>query len=415
MKCTLHPTLIKSLTFSIMTSTATIYRVTEKDWVPGPAQYHVPGDFGNGLKYSIGHRQTSKSARGPGYENIPTTIGEGLKYSLSSRPKDQNKFVTPAPTYVPPSIGTGAPSSSFHQRTGGSARSVSPGPKYDVRPPNGGHQYTLKARRFWDEDGKPYSPGPGGYNPEYENVLPSPRRTQILNVIKRKEGNDTPGPKYEIDRSLASQPASFHQRIDMKKKDWVPGPGKYEPEKHQGTESPSYSPSYSLRSRIDTPQDVIKAPYQAVPSKIGEGLKYSLSSRPKDPKRQATPGPNYQPPKFGSDAIKCSLSSKYDRKRDSSTPGPGQYKVEVPNEGRKWTMKARNFKDGQKNVGPGSGAYMPNYEKVLPSARKSTILERFHQKKETPGPGYYDLGSTFSQPKITIGRKENLAVRPGVG
>ena len=78
-------------------------------------------------------------------------------------------------------------------------------------------------------------------------------------------------------------------------------------------------------------------------------------------------------------------------------------------------MKARNFKDGTKNVGPGSGAYLPDYDKVLPSARKSTILNRFDQKKETPGPGYYYLRSTFSTPKITIGNKEKLAVRPGVG
>lgn len=401
-----------------MTSTATIYRVTEKDWVPGPGKYQVPGDFGGGHKYTIGHRQTSKSARGPGYENIPTTIGEGLKYSLSSRHKDGKTFVTPAGTYIPPALGAGAPASTLHQRTTArSARSVSPGPKYDVRPPNGGHQYTLKARRFFDDEGKPYSPGPGKYMPEYDNVLASPRKIQIGNVIRRKEGSDTPGPKYEIDRSLASQPASFHARIDMKTKDWVPGPGKYEPEKHQGRETPDCSPSYSMRSRIDGSQDVIKAPYQMVPSTIGEGLKYSLSSRPKDLKKPTTPGPNYNPPKFGSDATKCSLSSRYERKRDISKepPGPGQYKVEMPNEGRKWTMKARNFKDGTKNIGPGSGAYMPNYDKVLPSARKSTILERFHQKKQVQGPGYYDLGSTFSPPKITIGHRETLAVRPGVG
>lgn len=394
-----------------MTSTETIYRVTEKDFVPGPAQYSPPSDFGNGRKYTIGHRIGSKSSRGPGYENIPTTIGEGHKYSLGTKPKELSQFVTPGPTFVPPKFGTGAPASTLHQRSVQSARSISPGPKYDNRLPSRGHQFTLKARRFQDEE-KVVSPGPGVYKPEYDNVLPSPRKTQIGNVIRTKDGNSNPGPgKYDIDRNLINHPASFHSRIDMKKKDWVPGPGKYEPEKHYQRDTPAYS----LRSRINTPTDVIRAPYQQIPSKIGEGYKYSLGCKPNELKGFVTPGPNYQPPKFGSDSIKCSLSSRHERKRDISKepPGPGQYQIEPPNDGRKWTMKARNFRDTEKHDGPGSGAYMPNYERVLPSVRRNQILERITPKKEAPGPGYYDLGSTFSGPKITIGRKESLAVRPG--
>ncbi|OHS97783.1 hypothetical protein TRFO_09192 [Tritrichomonas foetus] len=394
-----------------MTSTATIYRVTEKDWVPGPDKYQVPSDFGNNArKYTIGHRYGSKSSRGPGYENLPTTIGTGHKYSLSSRHQQGKQFITPAPDYHPPPIGVGAPASSFHQRLTPRERGGTPGPNY-APTFSGGKQWTMKARRFIDEE-KPCSPGPGKYGPQYENVLPAPRKIQIGNVINRKVENNNPGPgQYPIDRSLINQPASFHQRIDQKKQDWVPGPAKYEPEKHY----PKEGPQYSLRSRIDTPKDVIRAPYQALKSTVGDGLKYSLSYRPKDLAKPVTPGPAYVPPPFGSDATKCSLTSRRDTKKPAPGPGPGAYDVNQPNSGRKWSMKGRNFLPDRKDAGPGVGKYNPDYDKVLPSPRRNQILERPKERNTVSGPGYYDLGSTFSPPKITIGQKEKLAVRPGVG
>ena len=398
-----------------MTSTATILRVTEKDFVPGPDKYKVPEDFGNNShKYTIGHRYPSKETRGPGYENIGTTIGQAPRYSLSSRHEPGKKFVPPGPNYVPPQFGSDAPASTFHMRLNTSHENVvSPGPgKYDTSTKGGGRHWTMKARKFID-DAAPIGPGPGGYHPDYDAVLPSARKTQIGNVIHRKDETPGPGPgKYEVDRTLANHPASFHLRIEEKRRDWVPGPGKYEPEKHYTRDSPQYS----LRSRIYAPEFTNKAGYENIPSSIGTGLKYSLSSRHAELAKPVTPGPNYMPPAFGSDAIKCSLSSRRAERRPPPGPGPGQYKIEAPNDAKKWTMKARNFPPDAKNDGPGVGKYMPNYERVLPSPRRNQILERFSEKKNQSTPGYYDIGSTIgSGPKITIGVKEKLRVTPGVG
>ena len=85
------------------------------------------------------------------------------------------------------------------------------------------------------------------------------------------------------------------------------------------------------------------------------------------------------------------------------------------NNGRKYTLKGRNFwPEEGKAVSPGP-AYMPEYENVLPSPRKITIREKIQEPKPKAAPGYYNLGTTVGDgPKITIGNKEKLAVRPGL-
>ncbi|OHT01621.1 hypothetical protein TRFO_07538 [Tritrichomonas foetus] len=398
-----------------MTSTATIFRVTEQDQVPGPGTYSVPSDIGNAQKFTIKGRYPDTRKTGPGYENLPTTIGEGHKYSLYSRPEDPKPKSSPGPNYIPPPIGADAPASSFHIRGSKKERNDSPGPKYNTRRRNDGLQYSIKGRNFI-EDARHDGPGPK-YVPNYDASLPSPRRTTIRDVIRHKDSNDNPGPgRYEIDRSLDSRPASFHARCGTERKNDNPGPGKYEPEKYWKKDTPSFS----LRSRHDIPDRSARAPYQKIPDTMGQGLKYSLTSRRDTRQREPPPGPSYMPPPFGSDGIKYSLTSRRDRKRDPSKEPPGpKYNINecnIDNCSRKYTIKGRNFScDEGKAFSPGP-AYKPEYGAVLPSPRRTQILEKVKDPKKPVGPGYYDLGSTMGQgPKITIGNKEKLAVRPGIG
>lgn len=408
-----------------MTSTATIFRVTEQDQTPGPDKYLIPSDIGQAQKFTIRNRFYDHQKRGPGYENIPTTIGEGKKWSLAGRPKDKDITPGPGPNYVPPGFGSDARSSSFHIRGSEKVRHDGPGPgRYDTSGMQSnnkgeGRHFTLKARKFINEE-RHDGPGPK-YNPNYEPTLPSSRKSTIYDVIRRKDSNDIPGPgKYDIDRSPQLGQVSFHQRTGSVKLNDNPGPGRYEPEKYNGGRQSS--PSYSLRSRIDIPDRSARAPYQKIPDEMGNnGPKYSLTSRRDVKAREVPPGPNYMPPPFGSDARKYSLaSSRRDRRRDPSKepPGPGQYDINGgrTNDGRKYSMKGRNFfPEEGKSSSPGP-AYLPDYNNVLPSARKITIRDRVPDPKAKVGPGYYDIGTTIGQgPKITIGNKEKLNVRPGLG
>lgn len=398
-----------------MTSTATIIYRTGRDQTPGPGTYMPPSDFGRAPQWTIKHKYPSKiNCNRAGYEMLPSSVGNGPKWSLSSRPKDRAVVATPGPNYMPPKLGSDAPASALHQRPVDKT-AVPDGPgagKYNTRPDNGGHKYTMKARKWADDEGKADGPGAGKYLPDYEKTMRTGPKTGIGIKPKERKVQPTPGPgQYEINRDPPQHPASFHIRQKDLKKDNFPGPGKYRTERNLGDDVPKYS----LRSRIDVKQEVIRAPYQKLPECFGDAPKWSLSIRPKDRSIEVTPGPNYVPPKLGSDAPASALHQKpLDKTAVPDGPGAGKYDTRPDMGGPKFTLKARQFPPDQGKVdGPGGGKYYPDYAKVLPGGGKRTILEKFPEKKRQPGPGYVDLGTTLKGPKYTIGRREPLGVLPG--
>jgi hypothetical protein len=78
-------------------------------------------------------------------------------------------------------------------------------------------------------------------------------------------------------------------------------------------------------------------------------------------------------------------------------------------------VKARNFPPGEGGfpAGPGPGRYLPDFQD-RPGMR--SIHGRIPAPKDKEAaPGYVDIGSTFGNgPKWTIGRKETLALGPGL-
>lgn len=294
---------------------------------------------------------------------------------------------------------------------------LGPGPgKYMTTKGLEGNKYSMKARQWPDDQGAPDGPGAGKYLPDYDKTMRTARKSAIGERPKEGKRPVTPGPgQYHIDRSPPNKAAAFHIKQREFKYDNLPGPGKYDTSTRIGAETPKYS----MRSRIDTSKEVIRAPYQKVPDHFGnEGPKWTMSSRPKTRDYVGAPGPNYMPPPFGRDGRKWTMQSV--KTRDvghgvlSPGPGTGKYNTRPSTAGPKYSMKARQWPNDQGGAdGPGGGKYYPDYNKVLPSEPKTQILEKFKEKQPETTPGYVDLGTTNKGPKWTIGRKEPLAVSPG--
>lgn len=171
----------------------------------------------------------------------------------------------------------------------------------------------------------------------------------------------------------------------------TPGPQAYLPSSKFGNESPKWT----IRNRIKTKENAQGGiGYQAIPSDMGTGHKYSFGIRPKDRALESSPGPSYVPPAFGHDAPKTTWHQRtMSKDLPPSTPGPLTYDDPTKKSSPKFTMKGRKFQRDEGIVdSPGPAAYMPNYSVVLPSARRNQIGSRSPEPKnkfQTPGP--YDV------------------------
>jgi hypothetical protein len=411
-----------------MASLTTVIRLTKSEQeTPGPGQYAVPPQFGKeGIHASMaGRRDAPQKIEGAPLQALPSSIGEGPKYTFHGRPQEKDRAPTPGPNYVPPRFGAEGPTSAFHgyvkQPKSNDGPGV-PGPgQYPIATTIGAGKnraWTVKARNFVVEEGSPAGPGPGKYMPTFKAVEPDKHVFQYRPRVEPKShGEDTPGPgQYPIKRNLAEGAMAFHGYMAEPKSTLnVPGP-KYDVPSSIGKDVPSYS----IRQKCEPPtQHLTKAPYQAIPSTIGETQKWSFQGRPLERVREPTPGPNYMPPAFGKEGPGSSFHGKIgpNKKKGAQVdPGPGEYPItgEI-GRGKKWTMKARQFPPGEngKPDGPGPGKYLPN-EQNRPGHRSihGKIPEPKDKEKR---PQYVNIGSTMGDgPKWTIGRKETLALGPGL-
>lgn len=393
-----------------MTSTVTIIHATSSATkTPGPGAYMPPSSFGNeSPRYSIKNRYPQKQYNTDGsYQAYPSTIGTGRKYSFGVRPKDLEKPVTPGPSYVPPAFGSDGQKSSFHAKQHSRKVESSPGPlTYEDATRSQSPRYSMKARQFPKNDGESCSPGPGKYLPDYDKVLPGTRKTAFTSRHPDPKRESTPGPYYVPYPNDAKQ-TSFHRKRYEPKPDQTPGP-KYDVQKSIGSDARKNS----IHLRIEQKQSLNTAPYQKVPDLFGNAPKYSFSIRPKNREIVTSPGPNYVPPAFGSDAHKSAFHSKAVERKNETSPGP--YTIPDESNGRKYSMKGRNFIKNEGSIsGPGPGKYLPNFDPTLPASPKTSIRMRLDSnKKPQQGPGYYLLPEP-SGPKITIGVKDGTTILPG--
>jgi hypothetical protein len=148
-----------------------------------------------------------------------------------------------------------------------------------------------------------------------------------------------------------------------------------------------------------------------------------MLGRPPEPNKQkSTPGPDYAPPDFGTDAPKKSLSSRPTPRGgvNSGSPGPGLYNTREPTTGGpKWTMKGRSFntRGDVGKEGPGPADYGPNYDAVLPTTGKGVSIgtkpKREYWVKKSNDVGYYAFPNDMGKGGITIGRRCEHGIMPG--
>lgn len=405
-----------------MTSLTTLVRVSPKKAVtPGPGQYVVPPKFGKeGTHPTLNPRREDKAlVRGPGYEAIPSTFGEGPKWTFHGRPEQRPPKDSPGPAYMPPKLGQEAPASGFHGYVANrKSYEQGPGPgQYVVPSTIGKTGWTFKERRFPPDEGTISGPGPGKYNPNFKAVMNGPQTMAYRPPVQVREKEDkTPGPgQYVIKRDLAQSAMSFHGFVREAKKDECPGP-KYDVPHGLGRDAPKFT----IRSRHDVDPKIKGAPYQAIPSAVGQGPKWSFGARTGKEKIDPAPGPSYMPPAFGKEARASSMFSRRDvQKREAGavSPGPGKYLIPgaVGETGKKYTLKARQFPPNEGGAsGPGPGKYNPNF---MDAPTAVTIHSRLVDPKDKePAPKYVNLPPKFGTegPMFTIGRREELDLAAGL-
>ena len=179
----------------------------------------------------------------------------------------------------------------------------------------------------------------------------------------------------------------------------TPGPGAYMPPSTFG----SQSPRYSIGNKYKAKTNVTDGSYQALPSTIGTGPKYSLGLRHKQFDQMQTPGPLWAPPAFGSDSPRIAFHHKETSRKVESTPGPLTFEDPTLKTSPKFSIKSRVFpKNDGESSSPGPGKYGPDYNAVLPSARRVTIKGRTEQKQGTSTPGPYSIPNDFKPKGISF-------------
>ena len=182
-----------------------------------------------------------------------------------------------------------------------------------------------------------------------------------------------------------------------------PGPGSYNIPSDFGS-----APSYSIKHRYKQKEPEKLPGYQNLGTTIGEGRKSAMHSRPKDRDYTQSPGPNYVPPKLGSDGKKCTFHERINRVNHESTPGPGSYNIATKFDGKQFTIKSRKWIHEEGEIpGPGVGALYPDYSKTMRASTAASIRPRFEKndKEKRPAPGDYNISRDLSKRTSTLHQK----------
>jgi hypothetical protein len=181
---------------------------------PGPAYYHISRRFKNRSPVILmkGRTFLKGDQIDAAYVKLPALIGKVTPITLHGRTDEHGKFITPAPTYMPPRFGSDAPkigitapgktisdpraATALGRRKDpdatpgpGPAQSMLRGHDFDG---TGARGIMIKGEHDFDYD-KVLSPGPAAYRPRYAAIL---RRAPIYGFHDRpktKDPKSTPG------------------------------------------------------------------------------------------------------------------------------------------------------------------------------------------------------------------------------
>lgn len=382
---------------------------------------------------------------GPGSYSIPSKVGEGPKYTFKERPRDKLGDFEPMMQILPSTLANRR--TTFGGRTKVRAPDITPGPDINIRtiPGNNSPKFTIGARietNQWISDNNPSGadydirreiggrkssihtgprlnlvdkralPNPGSYHlpSDFEQHKP----ITIGSVLPQKVANfDTPPPGaydvYDLN-ALKSQGIVIGEKRKERKLDCSPGPCDFQELKplYNTTKIP-----YTLdKARPPLPTgDKHDQPYvnlgpTIVPKKVSMGI------RPPTKYDTISPGPVY--------SSTSSLENRHItigariplREKGSDTPSPCEY-FKTPLEkpaifgcfSGPQIREPEEIRRDRWKVPP--GAY--EIERCFDS-KKETGKKNFGSRKwetyeaDTDGP-YYELQSTLSGPKFTIGVK----------
>lgn len=187
---------------------------------PGPGYYDVKRKFKKQCPpvYMKGRHSQSYETNPAPYYNVPSNFGKVTRIGLHGRTDLRDKFMTPGPSYVPPSfgsnarkIGIAAPTSNNPKRVPkgkeGAQSALSLRHSADCTPGPGPAAYSIRDKSF-DAEGTTgviikghhdfkydvsVSPGPGAYAPKFKAVLPSAPQISFHDRPKDKEPESQPG------------------------------------------------------------------------------------------------------------------------------------------------------------------------------------------------------------------------------
>ena len=192
-------------------------------------------------------------------------------------------------------------------------------------------------------------------------------------------------------------------RLTSSGRQMSPGPAKYSTTRKAGDDSPKWT----IQNRYNLKDDRVSGEYVELESTIGKVPTISMHTRHSLGKKDETPGPNYVPQPFGSDARKSTVSPRYSSKPYEASPGPGKYYPEQRPSTARYTIKGRNYMPVATSDSPGPAGYSPNYYSTIRSPRK-TIGNRtdpITDKFSTPGPSAYQISRDLGGTKPSIHTK----------
>lgn len=185
-------------------------------------------------------------------------------------------------------------------------------------------------------------------------------------------------------------------------KENIPGPAEYTTRTEPGTDSPRYT----IKQLYPDPKPKIDAPYNDIPTTVGDAPKFTIRPHTALPEGNDNPGPSYIPHPLGYDYLKrkngtmrqrnFSIERRSPRYQSySQSPfGPAKYDSTY-NPGK---PKDPSFTIGEHcgqswirtNDNPSAAAYKPNLALTMPSSPKHSIHERMADlpPPSTPGPEY---------------------------
>ena len=267
---------------------------------------------------------------------------------------------------------------------------------------------------------RPKTPGPGHYNiketfgdaPKY-SINKNDKITAMQKHIKIKTREKTPGPgKYNntsenynktIGKSIISKKFSKLKKFQSSNNN-IPGPG-----------------SYNTKSSKDFGNSIKYSIGKSNRSEIIDKSKLNSSTKNKNDIKALDPGYYNIKENFGNVSFyhKISIRGKPKNLHTNKTPGPGEYDTIKSKERTlktepKFSMTKSNrsniinIKNNNINLGPGKYKKINKFDKNNKSFTFSKSQRMKNIRSKTPGPGFYNIPSSFAVTPNYVGIKNEF-------